>query len=98
MADGAVRVTAPVSVVDSGSGFFLVDRSMGELLLGASLGVSVGCSVGCSGVGSSGGGGEPAGSVVLDDGPGAGSSGALAGLLEVFSVWFNWASWNKKSG
>lgn len=35
-------------MLDSGSGLFLVDRSMGELLLGASLSVSVGWSEVCS--------------------------------------------------
>ncbi len=73
----AVEAAAAVPVLDSGSGLFLVDRSMGELVLGASLRVSVGWSEVCS----SGVDVLPAASVLLDDGPEVG-----------FSAWFNWAS------
>lgn len=75
----------------SASVLFLVDRSTGELLL-ASLWTAAGWSVlCCSDVAV-----LSAVWVLLSDGPEVGSSWDTVGLLlEVFSVWINWASWGK---
>lgn len=82
-----MEAAAAGPVLDSGSGLFLVDRSMGELLLGASLSVSVGWSEVCC----FGADVLPTASMLLDDRLDIGSSEATAGLLEAFSSWFNWA-------
>lgn len=74
---------------ESGSGLFLVDRSMGRLLLLASLCATSGWTEVCS----SSEDVLAAASALLVDGLAAGSSWGTAGLLlEVFAAWFNWAS------
>ena len=80
---------ATEGAADSASGLFLVDRSIGRVLLRTSLGVTVGCSE----VGSAGVDVLTAASVLLVDGLAVGLSGHTAGLLmEVCTAWFDWAS------
>lgn len=80
-----------VPALDSGSGLFLVDRSMGEvvLLLGASLRVSAGWSeICCSDVdNTTAASAATAASVPLDNHPDVGSSWTAAALL--ISAWCN---------
>lgn len=66
----AVKDAGLLSVLDSSSTLFLVERSMGELLLG----VAVVCLSAVDVL--------SAASALLDDGPDAGISGVTAGLLE----------------
>lgn len=81
----ADEAAASVIVLVFGSGLFLVDRSMGKLLLGVSLRVSAGFSEVCSSDVDL----LPEASALLDDGAEVRSSERLAGLLESGSAPFN---------